>query len=274
MKIIHITDTHLTDPGERLFDDDPAQRLADCIDDINRLHRDACLCLFTGDLVHNGTPASYARLRQELDRLIVPYRLVLGNHDRRDAFKNAFPEAGVDSNGFIQSYLDIGDSRFVLIDTLQEGVHSGTLCAARLAWLKETLLASRGKRTFLAMHHPPMRIHHRALDKLGLAQAGEFAGLVRSMPHVRHVFFGHVHRSISGAWEGVSFNAVGGTNGLSWVDFAENEVTVCRLPPPVYATVHVSDSDIVVHMNFPRDTSPKFRYDPYGATGVEFERLS
>lgn len=273
MKIIHITDTHLTEPGELLFDDDPAERLADCIADINRLHRDADLCLFTGDLVHNGTPGSYKLLRQELDRLIVPYRLVVGNHDRREAFKAVFPEAGVDHNGFIQSYLDIAGNRFVLIDSLQEGTHAGMLCEARLAWLEETLIASKGMPTFLAMHHPPMRIHHRALDKLGLAQAGKFAKLVRSMPHVRHIFFGHVHRSVSGAWEGVSFSAMAGTNGLSWIDFVESEVTVCRLPPPVYASVYVSDHDIIVHTNFPRDTSPKFRYDPYGKAGVEFERL-
>jgi 3',5'-cyclic-AMP phosphodiesterase len=54
LKVIHLTDLHLTPPGETIFGLDPNARLQAAIADINASHRDAALVLLTGDLTQDA----------------------------------------------------------------------------------------------------------------------------------------------------------------------------------------------------------------------------
>ena len=92
MKLIQVSDLHFVPPGTRLFGIDPRAHLAAAIEDINAQHADAELCLFTGDLADHGDPQAYAALAETLAALRLPYRLLIGNHDQRDSFIQAFPE--------------------------------------------------------------------------------------------------------------------------------------------------------------------------------------
>jgi 3',5'-cyclic-AMP phosphodiesterase len=69
LKVMHLTDPHLTPPGETIFGLDPNARLQAAIADINAYHRDAALVLLTGDLSQDGNPESYAALRRAVDKL-------------------------------------------------------------------------------------------------------------------------------------------------------------------------------------------------------------
>ena len=66
MKLIRITDTHLVPRGEMLLGLNPRERLDACVEDINRHHADAELCVITGDLAHLGIPKAYRDLREIL----------------------------------------------------------------------------------------------------------------------------------------------------------------------------------------------------------------
>ncbi|ESZ10637.1 metallophosphoesterase [Mesorhizobium sp. L48C026A00] len=81
MKLIHLTDLHLVPAGAMLFGFDPAERMRKTIERINRDHADAELCVVTGDLTDEGDFASYELLREVLQEMRVPIRLLLGNHD-------------------------------------------------------------------------------------------------------------------------------------------------------------------------------------------------
>ena len=59
-KFIHITDTHLANPGSTLYGLDPRARLDAAIADINKHQSDAAFAVVTGDLTHWGEPESYA----------------------------------------------------------------------------------------------------------------------------------------------------------------------------------------------------------------------
>ena len=82
IKLIHVTDLHLVEPGERLFGLDPLAQLESCIDHINRNHPDTDLVVFSGDLTDDGAPSAYAALADRLTTLKPPFRLMLGNHHR------------------------------------------------------------------------------------------------------------------------------------------------------------------------------------------------
>ncbi|MGE0719964.1 MAG: phosphodiesterase, partial [Alphaproteobacteria bacterium] len=209
---MHFTDTHLVPPGLMLWGLDPRRRLEACIADVNAHHRDAEICVVTGDLVHKGEPAAYAELRACLDGLALPYRLLAGNHDVREALTDAFPEIERDADGFLQSVVDTSAGRLILCDTQEAGRAWGTYCDRRLRWLDDRLREAQGMPVMLFMHHPPFDIAIPCLDHIGQRDAAALAEVIRPARHIRHMFFGHVHRLVSGSWLGIPFSALRGTN--------------------------------------------------------------
>ena len=72
MKIVQLSDLHLTAGGEALFGSSPRERLDLAIDSILQSHADANFCLLTGDLADAGSVAAYAALADALRRLPMP----------------------------------------------------------------------------------------------------------------------------------------------------------------------------------------------------------
>jgi 3',5'-cyclic AMP phosphodiesterase CpdA len=275
LKIIQITDCHMLAPGETIFGSDPGRRLRACIRDINRNHADASLCIFTGDLAHNGDPVAYQHFRRCLAELTVPHRLLMGNHDDRAGLLHAFPSVPLDENGFVQSVCDTQAGRFILMDTADAGVHTGAYCPARRRWLEARLQESGDRPVYLFLHHPPFGISLPHLDVYGMRQADadELGALLRRFKNVTHIFAGHVHRPVSGSWQGIPFHAVRGTNHQSWLDFGASD-NVCSLEPPAYAIAFLGKATTVVHFHDFLDASPKYAYHPNAAAGAQIQLLS
>ena len=273
LKLIQITDCHLRPPGETMFDLDPAARLAAAIADVNRRHPDAALCVLTGDLANDGDPAAYALLRRLLAELTVPWTLVPGNHDDRDAVRRAFPEVERDADGFLQSIRSTPEGLLLFLDTVDPGVHSGAYCARRLAWLKGELEAARGRPAYLFMHHPPVRIGMPRLDQYRLLDAEAFGAVLGRFPNVRHLFFGHVHRAVSGTWRGIGYSALPGTNHQNALDFADARENLSSHEPPAYAVILLDAETTVVHLHAFLYAGPHYVYDPDAPVGVQIRRL-
>lgn len=100
-KIIQLTDLHLVRPGKTLFGIDPAERLDSALCDIEENHADTNLLVITGDLTHGADEEAYDWLHGRLQRMDLPKRILIGNHDDRQIFKKYFPETPIDSHGFI-----------------------------------------------------------------------------------------------------------------------------------------------------------------------------
>jgi len=75
---------------------------------------------------------------------------------------------------------------------------------------------------------------------------------------VRHLFFGHVHRPISGSWHGVPFSTLRGTNHQVWLDFAAKGDIPGSHEPPAYGVVLINHETVVVHSHDFMDQSLKF----------------
>ncbi len=216
MKIIQITDTHLVRPGETIYGLDPAARLRAIVDDILLCHADADLVVVTGDMTDRGEREAFRLFRDEISRLPMPVRLLLGNHDDRRAFRDVFQDHPVDPNGFVQSVMDLpgGIGRFVFLDTNEAGWSGGRLCPARLAWLEARLEEAPDKPVTVFMHHPPADLGVTHFEKINLQDPAPLMTILSAHPGgVRMIVIGHVHLPISGTLPGgLPFHAGRGSN--------------------------------------------------------------
>ncbi len=249
MKFVQVTDMHLVVPGERLYEIDPLERLEACISDINAHHSDAELCVFTGDLADQGEIEAYSALRRSLTALIPPYRLLIGNHDDRKGFLSVFSDVDTDEHGFVQSVLPTSAGHFIFLDTADQGTHAGNYCERRRAWLRSQLVKAEGESVYLFMHHPPFDIGIPSLDRIRLKESEHFADTIRNSFNIRHLFFGHVQRPVTGSWHGISFSSVRGTNHQVALDCATLQPVPYTRDPPAYAIIFIQDETTVVHFH-------------------------
>ena len=255
MKFIHITDTHLVAPGTQLHGLDPAGRFARCVDDIRRHHSDAECCVITGDLPDRGEDSAYRFLAEQVSRLQeldMECHLIIGNHDDRETYLRCFAQAAakVDDHGFVQYTVPTSTGVFIVIDTVEYGTHGGIYCEKRREWLRATLAKHRHEPIYLFMHHPPFDLNLPCMDHIGLAEQQAFADILRPYAKeniIRHLFFGHAHRPISGNWMGISFSSLRGTNHQVVLDFNSGDKIHYNHEPPEYSIVFLEEDRVIVH---------------------------
>lgn len=253
MKFIHITDLHLVAPGHLLWGLDPLARLDACLHDILTHHGDASFCAITGDLAEQGEIAAYEALRRRLAAFPIETHLMLGNHDGRENYLSVF--GGADGWGHVQHMLARDGLHFLFLDTLKGPPSSaGLYDAARREWLRRELSKAGGKPVYIFMHHPPFDIGHPLMDLIKLDDSEGFAEVLKGHD-VRHIFFGHAHRPISGQWRGIAFSALPSLNHQ--LPLAGNSVdTVYSDEPPMYAAVLIEADRTIVHADAFLNRSP------------------
>ena len=258
LKFIHLTDTHLVAPGRALYGIDPAWRLRQAVQSINGEHGDAAFVVITGDLAHWGEAEAYAALREELRALTMPVHLLVGNHDDRGRFLQAFDEVPTTADGFVQSSFIAGGIHHVLLDTNHPGVSWGEFCPMRAQWLAEEL-AVHTLPVHLFIHHPPCAVGIAAMDRISLRDPGPLREVL--LPHqarIRHLFFGHLHRPIAGSWRGIPLSTVRATNHQVALALGDTVRVPGSLEPPQYAVVLADGEQTIVHFHDFGDRSPRF----------------
>lgn len=259
LKFIHLTDTHLVASGQALYGVDPAWRLRQAIDSIHREQPDAAFVIVTGDLAHWGEPAAYAALREELARLAMPVRLLIGNHDDRGHFLNAFADTPTIEGGYVQYAFTAGGIRHVVLDSNEPGVPWGQFCAARARWLERELSASGDLPVHLFIHHPPFAVGIGSMDRISLREPGALREvLMAHRARIRHLFFGHLHRPLAGSWLGIPVSTVRGTNHQVALFLDDSERIGGSFEPPQYAVVLADHEQTIVHLHDFADSSVRF----------------
>lgn len=247
MKLIQLTDIHLTTPGQTIGGRDPNANFEKALTHALAQHPDAEAIVVTGDLSDWGDRADYERLRARIATLPVPVHLAIGNHDDRATFLEVFPELA-DNDGHVQARFALRGGTGVVIDTWGPRSHAGFYCARRRAWLDATLTASEPP-VFLFMHHNPVPTHVAPIDQMMLHDAEAFGAIVAAhRQRLAHIFFGHCHLPLAGSLHGVPVSSPRGTNHAGWADFTETRMLLASDLPESYAVIIAAGAAITVQM--------------------------
>ena len=232
--VAQISDTHIKPEGKLAYERvDTAAALATCVAAINKLDPRPDLVLATGDLVDAGRRDEYERLRALLAELAMPFYLIPGNHDDRDAMRAVFADHRyLGTGGFIQYTVENLPIRLVALDTLVPGKGGGELCAERLAWLDRTLAAAPQKPTIVMLHHPPFRTHIPGMDNFGLEGIAGLRQVVERNPQVERLLCGHLHRQIEARFAGTIASTCPSPAHQINLDFRPDGVFGYTLEPP------------------------------------------
>lgn len=206
-KLIWMSDLHFVAEG-RVQDHDPRVRLRAAINHVNDHHRDAELCVISGDMVDRGTSVDYAAVNEILGRLNVPFYPMVGNHDNRKLFREHLPVPCNGSSEFIQYAVETENAVLLCLDTLESGSDAGTFCSARQDWLVEKLNRYNDRPIILFMHHHPAPLGLPMQDQDRMTDGPKFLSLISGRPNIHHMCIGHVHRPITGVVRGIPFTTM------------------------------------------------------------------
>lgn len=254
MIIAQLTDTHVVaDPSlhELYIDNNDRLRLA--VEKLNSETPAPTLVLLTGDMTNTGTEDEYAVLAELLGELRLPVLAVPGNHDTRHGIRDLFPHltwADGDHASCTVDLLDdeVGDIRFVGLDSTLPGQPGAQFDDEREAWLIEAIDSAPG-RVALALHHPPFVTGIGWMDKSGFVGLAQLEAALRDHP-VERIMSGHIHRSLSTTVAGIPAVTCPATVHHVDLDLAEDAPISLIVDPPAYALHQITATSWVTHHRF------------------------
>lgn len=204
MLIAQISDLHIAAGEQKTFGVAPmAENLQRCVSHINALKPTPDLVLITGDIANDGMLAETERAAMILEHLDIPYYLVPGNHDNRQALSSVFGNQAcpTSADGFVQYEIDGYDLRLIAIDSASLTDPGGELCPKRLAWLEERLALPDDRPIVIFMHHPPVKFSVQETDLDGFAGVDKFWKLLENDKRIQRILCGHIHLSALVSWK-------------------------------------------------------------------------
>lgn len=206
--VLQISDTHLFgDAAGELYGVNTRASLGAVMAAARNSGRIPDAILASGDLAHDESPAAYAALAEMLAVFGVPVLCLPGNHDARDALRDSATRYGWQSGGIWQA----GGWRLVLLDTLVPHAAHGELAADQLRLLEQAVTQDGAAHLLACLHHHPVPLGSRWLDRIMLKNAAEFFARLDRQPRVRGIVWGHVHQTYDGERRGVRLLAVPST---------------------------------------------------------------
>jgi 3',5'-cyclic AMP phosphodiesterase CpdA len=153
--------------------------------------------LINGDCAYlKGTSEDYATLLDALQPLRergLPVHLVMGNHDHRERFREAFGEAARKASQLEEKHvlvLPTPHANWFVLDSLdQTDKTPGVLGSHQLEWLADALDRAADKPALVMVHHNP---DSRPVIS-GLVDTSPLFDLLLPRRHVKAWFYGHTH---------------------------------------------------------------------------------
>jgi len=197
--------------------------------------------LVTGDLVQDD-PGGYRHFRRMFGALGLPVLCLPGNHDEPAAMRRELAGKPFTLGGFV----DLGRWRIVLLDSCIPGAASGALSAEALANLEQALATAGSRHCMVCLHHHPVAMSSRWLDRVGLTNATEFLHLIDAHQNVRAIVWGHVHQSFDALRKGVRLLATPSTCA-QFLPHADDFAVDHR--PPAYRTLELrTDGSLITEV--------------------------
>jgi 3',5'-cyclic AMP phosphodiesterase CpdA len=231
--IAQVSDFHVTASGRGAYGFDPAVGVERCVTALNAFRPRPSLLIISGDLAEHGSADDYARVRQLLAPLEIPFLVIPGNHDNAEAMRAAFPsQAYTWTEGKLDTATRVHDLEVFALDSAVLGQPYGLLEQRTLDWLDRSLTADTDRPALIFLHHPPFVTGIRQMDRMRLTNAPALGAVLARHPRVRLVAAGHVHRCASTTFAGVRATICPSVNHAVALDLAETMPFSYVLEPP------------------------------------------
>lgn len=191
LRVLQLTDIHLFgDSRSRLVGVDTEASFADVMDGVLSRCWPVDLILLTGDIVHDGSEGGYRRLKCQFEDLAVRTLVIPGNHDDPEVMRRVFSKGRVTCSGNAV----LGNWQFVMLDSCVPGQAGGRLSERQLGLLERYLAAHPDSHALVCVHHHPVPMGSRWMDRIGIENADQFLAVLDRHDNVRGVLWGHVHQ--------------------------------------------------------------------------------
>ena len=188
MRIVHMSDIHLAENGQEIWDTNTKDHFDKAIKIIGQI-KELDAIIVTGDLSNDGSYWSYNYIKDSLT-FDVPIFCCPGNHDNSEVMKE------LNTNLFYLSDFctDIAGYKLFVLNSTIPGMSRGLLSEASMSWLDESLGNSQMP-SIIALHHPPIEPGGWLNRKL-LENREDFVYMISKHKNVKLVLYGHIHYSI------------------------------------------------------------------------------
>lgn len=244
--LAQLTDTHIgADWGGSVS---PEQALTAAVDALRASPDPPDAVIVTGDLANDGTAEQYAFVREQLQRLDVPWFVLAGNHDDRAAMRSAFGLPG-EAEDPIHAAVDLGPLRLLALDTTIPGRDGGALPEVELQWLERSLLEAPERPTIVAMHHPPVLTGVAPWDAtaIGPVERTVLDRVLSRHSQVLALVAGHLHRALVSAIAARPLIVVPSTYMQSLLDWSGTRFVLVP-EPPAFGLHALLDDRLVSHV--------------------------
>lgn len=205
--VVQLSDSHLfASVDGRLLGMETDDSLQQVISGVVAEQSNIDLLLCTGDISQDASIASYQRFAEMVGTLNAPMRWFAGNHDERVALQQVCAQTD-----WLESVYDVGAWRIVLLDSSVANKVHGKLTVEQLELLEQALADAGERHVLIALHHHPVPIHSRWMDKIGLLNASDMLSIVSRYNNVKAVIWGHVHQEFDQQINGVRWLAAPST---------------------------------------------------------------
>lgn len=244
---ILLGDPHLVGENQENYGQNPAQRLESIIDVINTDYPLARAIFILGDLAENGKEEEYNSAKKIFGKFKKKVFCIPGNHDNKTLLKESFDSLSMDSEKNLSFHYEADDHEFIGIDSTLKDSSKGVVCQNRLSWLEKKLSITT-KKVIILMHHPALSVGYN-IDSIKLTNSYQLLKILNKYKSkVKLLIFGHIHRNVSGTWEGFPFVTLRGT-GHQRITPQKGNAGYIDHGTPSYAVLNIFERNIVVQFH-------------------------
>lgn len=207
VELVQITDCHLfKDDAGKLLGLQTAFSLNAVLDDIAMLPAKDLL-LATGDLSQDGTPESYRRLRDGVNRFAMPAFWIPGNHDEPALMASEL----TGGNWSAAKRIIAGKWQIILLDSMVPRRVYGKLKDDQLALVEKALQEYPHHHALVVLHHHPVPVDCFWLDTIGLNNPEPLLAMLQAHQAKTVLLWGHIHQAFDRELNGVRLLATPST---------------------------------------------------------------
>lgn len=201
--LLHITDTHLyTDSATLLKGISPQDSFAAVLAHAQSKFPSPDSIILGGDMAQDEAAETYLRLADMLHGWQAPFMVTPGNHANIVELNNNLIPA-LAAHSAYSEILQLPNWQVITLNSHVPGRVGGKLGEDELEKLDRLLAEAHPRHTLIALHHHPVPIVSRWLDRIGLDDRHQLWEIIGRHKHVRAILCGHIHQELDRVYKGV-----------------------------------------------------------------------